>query len=39
VIAIKKKIAKTTTPMILNRCKETLKRFLADEKKAAYMIS
>jgi len=25
--------------MILNRCKDTLRKFLADEKKAAYMIS
>jgi hypothetical protein len=39
IIEIKTKIAKTTIPILVNRCKETLKKFLSDEKKASIMIN
>jgi C-terminal region of Mon2 protein len=34
---IKKKIAQTTTPVLINRCRDTLKKYASDEQKSGNM--
>ncbi len=34
---VRRRIAATTTPVLINRCKETLKKFVLDEQKSGTM--